>query len=144
MLCRSKLVSALLLGDWKRFLCIILVNMVPECVVNKLDGVRGGPKDNFMSRDVSMGSFIKKFRYPSQNQKSIHTQMSGSTSLVKYGVCALLVDFYLPFRGVLLWLISLISAGVDIVLAHDLLKGFASFHMGIFGVNMGRCTLITD
>ena len=44
ILCRGKPSSALILDAKKRFLCIILVNRVPKCVVHKLDDVRGGEK----------------------------------------------------------------------------------------------------
>ena len=57
MLCRTKPVIMLLLGDSKHFLCIMVVNMVPECVVNKLAGVRGGTKYHSISRAVYIGSF---------------------------------------------------------------------------------------
>ena len=71
MLFSSNPVDALILGAKKRFLCVIVLNRVPECVVHKLADFRGGSKGNFMSIVVSMGRFSQTVRYPNPNQKGI-------------------------------------------------------------------------
>ena len=46
--------------------------------------------------------------------------ISGSTGSVKDGICDLLIDLDLPFRGIMFWVMWISSSGVDVVLAHDL------------------------
>ena len=104
----------------KLSLCITVVIRVPECVLLKLDDFRGGAKGICMIRSVSMGRFSQTVIHPNPKKKGVQPHMTGITSLVKDGVCALLIDLYLPFSGFLLWVIWLSSAGGDIVLAHDL------------------------
>ena len=120
MLCRSKTATTFLFGARKLFLCIIVVNRVPEYVVHKLSDIRGGSKVKFMIREVSMGRFSQTVRYPNSKQKGVHQHIAGSTFSVNYGVCDLLIDLDAPLRGVMLWVMRLISSGVGVVLLHDL------------------------
>ena len=111
VLCRTKPVAEFLLGDRKLSLYIIVVNRVPECVLRKLDYVRGGSKGNLMRKEMSMGRFSHTVRYTNPNHKGIQSHISGSTSSIKDGVCALLIDLDSTFSRVLLWVMQIISAG---------------------------------
>ena len=81
----------MILGARKIIICIIVVNRVPECVVHKLADFRGGYKVNSKRRKVYMGRLILKVRYTNPYKKDIHTHISGSIGLVKYGVYDLII-----------------------------------------------------
>ena len=84
--------------------------------MNKLADVGHGTKGILMVREVAMGRFIQKCRYTNPYQKFIQTHIDWSTSLVKDGVCYLIIDLYAPFRGVMLWVMSISIHGGDVVL----------------------------
>ena len=73
MLCRSKPLEELLLGDSNFSLCIIVVNSVLECVVHELADFNGCTKVNYMRRLVSMGRFGLTVRYPNPKQKGVQS-----------------------------------------------------------------------
>ena len=64
-----------------------------------------------MSIVVYMGSFINTVRYLNTNQKGIQPHISESTGSIKGDVCFLIIDLYLPFLGVLLWVMRISCAG---------------------------------
>ena len=72
-----------------------------------------------MIRDVSMVRFSHIVRY-TNHIKRAYIHISGRTISVKYGVCYLLIDLDAPLIGFLVRLMWIISAGLDVVLAHDL------------------------
>ena len=94
-----------------------------------------------MSILVSMGRFIHTVRYQNPKKKGIKPHISG---LVEDGVCALHIDLDPLVSAVLLLVMCFSSDKLDVVLAHDLYKGFHLFHVGIFVAYMGMCTILTD
>ena len=113
-------VAPLLLGDGELDLCIIVVNMIQYYVLHIIPYVRGGVKGNFMRLSVSMVSFSHIVRYTNTDQNFIQPKIYGSTGLFNDGVCDLLIEFYLPFVRVMLWMMRPSSYGGDIVLVDNL------------------------
>ena len=67
-----------------------------------------------------MGRFIQKFRYTNPEKKSIQSSISRSTGLFKGDVFVFIINLDLVFIRALLWVMSLISAGGDVLPMHDI------------------------
>ena len=64
--------------------------------------------------------------------------------MLKGGVCDFLIYIYMAFRRVMMLMMRIIINGANVVFTEDLFKLFSSLNMGVIGVNMGGCNILTD